>query len=110
MFAANRYDIRLATEQDDASLRSLAERDAARRLQRPALIGYIDGEPAAAISLADGRILADPRARTDHLAACLRIRAGALRAYEATPSLPARMLAALTASNHASPTGVPAIN
>ncbi len=105
MFAANTYDIRLATEQDGASLNRLSRLDSARPLERPTLIGYIDGEPAAAISLADNRIDADPRRRTDHLAACLRIRAGALRAYEATPSLRARMLAALSASHHASSTG-----
>jgi hypothetical protein len=99
MFAANTYDIHLATDQDDASVRRLAERDSARPLQRPALIGHIDGEPAAAISLADGRIVADPRRRPDHLRACLRTRADALRAYEKTPSLAARMLAALSVAD-----------
>jgi len=105
MFAATTYDIRLATERDDARLRRLAERDATRPLQRSALIGYIDVEPAAAISLADGRVVADPQRHTDHLLACLRIPAGAPRAYAATPSLRARMLAALSASSHASSTG-----
>ena len=98
MFAANTYDIRLATEADDPGLRRLAELDSARPLQRPALIVQIDGGPAAAISLADGRIVADRHRRTDHLLACLRVRADALRAYEATPSLRARMLAALPTS------------
>lgn len=102
MFAANTYDIHLATEQDEASLSQL---DSGRPLQRPVLIGHIDGEPAAAMSVADGRSVADPQRRTDHLLACLRVRAGALRAYEATPSLRARMHAALSASNHASSTG-----
>jgi hypothetical protein len=41
MFAANTYDIRLATEHDDASLSRLAERDSARPLQGQALIGHI---------------------------------------------------------------------
>lgn len=99
MFAANTYDIHLATEQDDAGLSRLAELDSARPLQHPVLIGQIDGEPAAAISLADRRIVADRRRRTDHLRACLRVRADALRAYEATPSLPARMLAALSVAD-----------
>jgi hypothetical protein len=105
MFAANTYDIRLATEQDDATLSRLGEFGSGRPLQRPALIGQIDGEPAAAMSLADGRIITDPQRRTDHLRACLRVRAGALRAYAETPSLRARMLAVLSASNHASSTG-----
>jgi len=105
MFAANTYNLHLATEQDDASLSRLSRLDSGRPLQRPALIGHIDGEPAAAISLVDDRVVADPQRRTDHLVACLRVRAGALRAYEETPSLRARMLAALAASNHASSSG-----
>jgi hypothetical protein len=105
MFAANTYDIHLATEEDDASLSCLADLDSGRPLQRPVLIGQIGGEPAAALSLADGRIVADPHRRTDHLLACLRVRADALRAYEATPSLRARMLAALPARDHHSATG-----
>ena len=105
MFAPNTYDIHLATEEDSRALSRLAGLDSARPLQRPVLIGQIGGEPAAAISLADGRIVADPLRRPDHLLACLRVRAGAWRAYQATPSLPARMLAAVSASNHASTTG-----
>jgi hypothetical protein len=46
MFAANTYAIRLATEDDEASLNRLAGRDAARPLQRLALIGHIGGDPA----------------------------------------------------------------
>ena len=94
MFAANTYDIHLATGEDDLRLSCLAELNSAWALQRPALIGHIDGEPVAAISLADGRIVGRC---TDHLLACLRVRAGALRAYEETPSLPTRMLASSTA-------------
>jgi hypothetical protein len=104
MFAANTYDIHVATEEDGPSLGRLSELDAARPLQRPVLIGQINGDPVAAISLADFRIVADPQRCPDQLRAYLRIRAGALRAYAATPSLRARMLAALSASNHASPT------
>lgn len=96
MFAANTYFIRLATYEDAMSLSRLAEFDARRALLAPALIGYINGRPAAAISVSERRIVTDPSLRTDHLVACLRVRANALRAYEATPSLPARMLAALS--------------
>lgn len=99
MWAANTYDIiHLGTEADDAGLGRLAELDPAHALQPPALIGHIDGEPAAAISLADLRIVADPQRSTDQLRAYLRVRAAALRAYEASPSLPVRMLAALPAT------------
>lgn len=105
MFAVNIFDIHLVTEEEEAHLRRLAERDSARPLRRPALIGHVGGEPAAAISLADGRIVADPHRRTDHLLACLRLRAAALRAYDATPSLRARLLAVFSPSNHASSNG-----
>jgi len=105
MFAANTYDIHLATKEDDASLSRLADLDSGRPLRSPVLIGQIGGEPAAAMSLADRRIVTDPHRRTDHLLACLRVRADALRTYEATPSLRARMLAAVSASNDANETG-----
>lgn len=105
MFAANTYDIRLATEEDDPSLSWLAYLDSGRPLQHPVLICQIGGEPAAAMSLADHRIVTDPHRRTDHLLACLRVRADALRAYEATPSLRVRMLAAVAAGHDASETG-----
>ena len=59
------------------------------------LIGEIAGSPAAALSLGDDRVIADPFRRTDHLVACLRIRAGAVRAHEATPSLSERVRAAI---------------
>lgn len=97
MFAANLYNIHLATEADEASVSRLAGLDCGRRLQRPVLIGQIGGETAAAMSLADGRSVTDPQLHTDHLLACLRVRADALRAYEATPSLHTRMLVAVSA-------------
>lgn len=99
MFAANTYLIRRATDDDAVSLSRLAELDAVDPLLGHALIGHISGEPAAAISIADGRIVADPRRCTDHLVACLRVRANALHTFEATPSLPMRMLAALSVAD-----------
>lgn len=101
MFAANTYSIHLATEEDLVSLNGLAELGARGPLNGPALIGYIGGEPAAALSLDDRRIVTAPQRRTDHLVACLRVRADALRAYDENPSLPARILAALSATDHA---------
>jgi len=101
MFAANLYNIHLATDADEASLSRLAQLDCSRRLRQPVLIGQIGGETAAAMSLADGRSVADPQRRTDHLLACLHVRADALRAYEATPSLRTRMLVAVSAGSHA---------
>jgi hypothetical protein len=95
MFAANTYKLRLATEEDAEALRRLAELDSRRPLAGRVLIGEIAGSPAAALSLDDDRVIADPFRRTDHLVACLRIRAGVIRAHEATPSLSERMRAAL---------------
>jgi hypothetical protein len=42
-------------------------------------------------------VIADPFEPTDHLVSTLRMRAGAIRAYEVTPSLRQRLLAALPA-------------
>ena len=95
MFAANTYKLRLATEDDADALRRLAELDSRAPLAGRVLIGELAGSPAAALSLDDDRVIADPFRRTDHLVACMRIRAGAIRAHEATPSLAARMRAAL---------------
>ena len=95
MFAANTYKLRFATEEDADALRRLAELDSRTPLAGRVLIGEIAGSPAAALSLGDDRVIADPFRRTDHLVACLRIRAGAIRAHEGTPSLSERMRAAL---------------
>ena len=96
MLAANTYySIRISTDEDVRALRRLGELDSRPPVTGPALIGEIDGKPAAALSLGDGRVTADPFRRTDSLVACLRVRAQALRAYEATPSLRERVRAAL---------------
>ena len=95
MIATNLYRIRFAAAEDADTLKSLAESDSQEPLAGRVLIGHIDGTPAAAISLLDGRVIADPSRRTGHLAATLRMRADAIHAYEATPSLRERLLAAL---------------
>jgi hypothetical protein len=99
MFAANTYLIRLATDDDAGSLRRLSEFDGRGALSGPVLIGHLNGRPAAAISVANGQIVIDPASRADHLVACLRVRASALRAFHATPSLANRMLKALSATD-----------
>jgi hypothetical protein len=95
MIAAD--SIRFATEDDTDTLRQLAELDSQQPLAGRVLIARIDGTPAAALSLQDGRVTADPFRRTDHLIANLRMRARAIRAYDVTPSLPQRLLATLPA-------------
>lgn len=104
MFSATRYTIRRATQDDDAALRRLAEIDDQNPLvPGPVLIGELDGKPQAALSLTDGRAIANPSLPTAALLAQVRIRAGALGAYELTPSLPARIRAALSGAVLASP-------
>jgi hypothetical protein len=105
MIAAN--SIRFATEEDAGTLKALAELDSQQPLGGQVLIAEIDGAPAAALSLADGRAIADPFKRTDHLIANLRMRARAMRSYEVTPSLPQRLLAALPARRGSSITVYP---
>jgi hypothetical protein len=95
MYPANAYLIRRATEADEPALHRLAELDAQRPLSGPALIAEIGGKPAAAISLADGRVIADPFEHTAVARQVLRMRFGALRAYSRTPSLPGRIGEAL---------------
>ena len=87
MFAPDAYTIHSATEADEQHLLRLSILDSQRELTGPALIGEIDGKPAAAMSLADGRIVADPFAPTEALVAHLRIRAHALHAHRSNRSL-----------------------
>ena len=97
MFGANTYTIRLATADDDAALRRLADIDSQASLTTgPVLVGELDGKPEAAISLVDGRVIANPFVPTAQLLAHVRMRAGALAAYQRTPSLSARIRAALS--------------
>jgi hypothetical protein len=85
MFPANAYVVRLAGERDRAAVRRIAELDGQHPLIEPVLIGEIDGTPAAAISLTDDRIVADPFQATKDLTPILRMRADALRACGAPP-------------------------
>jgi len=73
------YTIRPATDEDAWALRWLVALDSQRQLARPALIGEMDGVPAAALSLADGRVAADPFRTTLAVRQLLRARASALR-------------------------------
>ena len=95
MYAAHAYNIHKSSEADGPELRRLAELDSQRPLTGDALVAEIDGQPAAAISLADGRVIADPFKHTAVATQMLHMRYGALRAYSRTPSLPDRMRDAL---------------
>jgi hypothetical protein len=95
MFETNTDRIRFATEEDADTLRSLAERASQKPLDGRVLIGDLDGKPAAALSLLDGRAIAESSRRAARLVVALRLRAGTIRAYEATPSLRERLVKAL---------------
>jgi hypothetical protein len=91
MFPANAYVIRTATEEDVRALSQLAQLDSQRPLGGNVLIGEIDGDRAAAISLNDNRVISDPFQHTVQLAQMLRMRAASLTAAAETPSLRERM-------------------
>jgi hypothetical protein len=72
------FTIRAATADDRPALTRLAELDSRPPIVRPALIAEVRGAAAAAIGLADGRIVADPFTPTAALVEHLQLRAAAL--------------------------------
>jgi hypothetical protein len=95
MIAANAYRIRFATAADADTLKGLAESASEEPLVGRILIGWLDGTPAAALSIEEGRAIYDSSRPTDRVVSALRMRAGAIEAFETTPSLRERLLAAL---------------
>ena len=95
MYPTSAYVVRQADADDERTLHRLAELDGQRPFSGPALIGEIDGRPAAAISLFEGRIIADPFQPTTVLRQVMRLRLDALRAYSSTPALAERVRAAM---------------
>jgi hypothetical protein len=85
--------IRTATDDDALALRRLAKLASEAPLAEPVLVGEIAGTPVAAVSLADGRTIADPFIPTDHLRVVLRTRAKGVLAVERTPALRDRLRA-----------------
>src|SRR4051812_46447397 len=94
IYSANAYTIRRATSEDALALRDLAELDSRDELSGAILVAELDGAIAAALSLDDRRVIANPFRPTDHLVAHLRMRGQAQRAFERTPSLRERLRAA----------------
>ena len=68
--------LRLARPEDRPAVRRVAERDSAFLPVEPLLIAVTAEGVRAAISLSDGRVIADPFARTAELVELLRSRAG----------------------------------
>jgi hypothetical protein len=70
--------IRLAVTADEAQLRRLAHMDSARSLSGQALLAEQGGSVIAALSLGDGRAIADPFRPSADAVAMLRVRAAQL--------------------------------
>jgi hypothetical protein len=64
--------IRRANMSDNRELNRLAALDSSDPLHGDILLARADGELRAALSLADGRVVADPFARTAHIVRTLR--------------------------------------
>src|SRR3954453_6737605 len=89
--------LRPAAAAEAAAVRRLAYLDSQRPLRGEVLLALQDAIPVAAVSLADGRVVADPFRKTADLVEILRMRAEALTTSRA-PLLPrARRLRAQTA-------------
>lgn len=67
--------IRLAERDEAAVVRRLAALDDSPALEGPVLLGLIDGEAVAALSLLDRRVVANPFLYTRELIQLLRLRA-----------------------------------
>jgi len=67
--------VRLATGADRPALARLADLEQTKRPADPVLVGTVGGRPLAALSLDDGRVVADPFVRTAELVELLRVRA-----------------------------------
>jgi hypothetical protein len=70
--------LRLAGADESDELVELAALDSQRPLNGDALVAVVDGSLIAAISLRDGRVIADPLVPTAEAAALLRTRAAQL--------------------------------
>jgi len=68
-------ELRLARTDEARVLHRLAALDDAPDLDGEALLALIDGEPIAALSLSDRRVVANPFVRTEHAVTLLRIQA-----------------------------------
>ena len=87
MSRASTIVIRRAVTGDIAGLARLATLDSARPLTGEILVAEHDGHPRAALSLHDGRAIADPFLPTAGDVALLRTRAGLLHGGDRAHSL-----------------------
>jgi hypothetical protein len=66
--------LRLAQPDEQPAVQRLAALDDAPELGGEALLALVDGEPVAALSLGDGRVVADPFRFTEEAVGLLRLR------------------------------------
>jgi len=71
--------IREATDADAEGLRRLAERDSAVVPEGPLVIGEVDGEIRAAVSISTGATIADPFSHSRDIVGLVHTRADQLR-------------------------------
>ena len=74
--------IRAATTGDGPALARLAALDSAPVPFGPVLLAEVDGQPRAALSFRDDRVIGDPFTRTADLVEMLRVHARAMAARE----------------------------
>ena len=67
--------LRLATSADGSALERLADLEQTARPADPVLLGEVMQRPVAALSLRDGRVIADPFTPTAELIELMRLRA-----------------------------------
>jgi len=84
--------VRTARPTDDWALARLAGLDSARPLTGEVILAEAEGRPVAAISVTDGRVVADPFQTTTETVAVLRMRAAQLRATPAAATRKARRM------------------
>jgi hypothetical protein len=71
--------LRLVDSDEDGALARVASRDSAQLPPGPWLVAEVEGEALAALSVANGELVADPFSRTAELRALLELRAMQLR-------------------------------
>ena len=77
--------IRTATASDAEALQRLAALDSRSLVAGPHLLAELDGQAVAALSRADGSVVADPFSRTDSVVVMLRRRAEQLAGVRERP-------------------------
>ena len=71
--------LRMADHDEAGLVRRLADLDSSDPLEEPVLLALVDGEPVAAVSLSDERIVANPFLPTADAVALLGLRISQLR-------------------------------